>query len=86
MAAFAAYAVGFLARPFGGILFGHFGDRLGRKSMLVTTLMLMGVATFLIGALPTNEQAGVPAGVLLATLMFNLFSSLPEGAYRPKSR
>ena len=50
MAAFATYAVGFFARPFGGVIFGHFGDRLGRKSMLVTTLMMMGVATALIGA------------------------------------
>ena len=126
MAAFATYAVGFFARPLGGIIFGHFGDALGRKSMLVTTLMLMGVATFLIGVLPTYEQAGVwapvllvvlrfiqglgvggewggavlmavehgtakrrglraswvqagvPAGLLLATLVFNAFSSLPE--------
>ena len=126
MAAFATYAVGFFARPLGGIIFGHFGDALGRKSMLVTTLMIMGVATFLIGVLPTYEQAGVwapvllvmlrfiqglgvggewggavlmavehgtakrrglraswvqagvPAGLLLATLVFNAFSSLPE--------
>src|SRR4051812_44145042 len=48
MASFATYAAGFVARPVGGIVFGHFGDRWGRKSMLVTTLMLMGVATFLI--------------------------------------
>ena len=58
MAAFATYAVGFFARPVGGIVFGHFGDRLGRKSMLVTTLMLMGMATFLIGTLPTYHQVG----------------------------
>ena len=70
MAAFATYAVGFFARPLGGIIFGHFGDKLGRKSMLVTTLMLMGVATFLIGLLPTYEQAGVLAPVLLVTLRF----------------
>ena len=70
MAAFATYAVGFFARPFGGIFFGHFGDKLGRKSMLVTTLMLMGVATFLIGVLPTYEQAGVLAPVLLVALRF----------------
>jgi metabolite-proton symporter len=126
MAAFATYAVGFFARPVGGIVFGHFGDRMGRKSMLVTTLMLMGTATFLIGVLPTHEQigmaapallvllrfvqgfgvggewggavlmavehghagrrglyaswvqAGVPAGLLLATAVFNLFSLLPD--------
>ncbi len=70
MAAFATYAVGFFARPLGGIVFGHFGDKLGRKSMLVTTLMLMGVATFLIGVLPTYAQAGVWAPVLLVTLRF----------------
>ncbi len=129
MASFATYAVGFFARPVGGIVFGHFGDRMGRKSMLVTTLMLMGLATFLIGVLPTYDQvgvaapvllvilrfiqgfgvggewggavlmvvehghrgrrglyaswvqAGVPAGLLLATTVFNLFSSLPDEAF-----
>lgn len=128
-AAFATYAVGFFARPVGGIVFGHFGDRLGRKSMLVTTLSLMGLATFLIGVLPTYDQigiaapillvalrfvqgfgvggewggavlmvvehghrgkrglyaswvqAGVPAGLVLATGVFNLFSLLPEAAF-----
>jgi MFS family permease len=126
MASFATYAVGFFARPVGGIVFGHFGDRMGRKSMLVTTLMLMGTATFLIGVLPSYAQigvmapallvllrfvqgfgvggewggavlmavehghsgrrglyaswvqAGVPAGLLLATAVFDLFSLLPE--------
>jgi len=70
MAAFATYAVGFFARPVGGIVFGHFGDRLGRKSMLVTTLMLMGLATFLIGVLPTYDQVGVAAPALLVLLRF----------------
>lgn len=70
MASFATYAVGFFARPVGGIVFGHFGDRMGRKSMLVTTLMLMGVATFLIGVLPTYAQIGVAAPVLLVVLRF----------------
>lgn len=70
MASFATYAVGFFARPVGGIVFGHFGDRMGRKSMLVTTLMLMGVATFLIGVLPTYDQIGVAAPVLLVLLRF----------------
>jgi metabolite-proton symporter len=70
MAAFTTYAVGFFARPIGGIIFGHFGDRRGRKSMLVTTLMLMGLATFLIGLLPTYEQIGVAAPVLLVVLRF----------------
>ena len=68
MAAFATYAVGFFARPLGGIIFGHFGDTLGRKSMLVTTLMLMGVATVLIGLLPTYSQIGMAAPVLLVLL------------------
>lgn len=70
MAAFGTYAVGFFARPLGGIVFGHFGDKIGRKSMLVTTLMLMGVATVLIGLLPTYEQIGVAAPVLLVLLRF----------------
>lgn len=70
MAAFATYSVGFFARPVGGVVFGHFGDRLGRKSMLVTTLTLMGVATFLIGVLPTYDQIGVAAPVLLVLLRF----------------
>ncbi len=68
MASFATYAVGFFARPLGGIVFGHYGDKLGRKSMLVTTLLMMGLSTFLIGALPTYEQIGVLAPVALAAL------------------
>jgi MHS family shikimate/dehydroshikimate transporter-like MFS transporter len=68
MAAFASYAVGFFARPLGGIIFGHFGDRLGRKSMLVTTLVMMGVATFLVGLLPTYDQIGLWAPALLVAL------------------
>lgn len=68
--AFATYAIGFFARPVGGIVFAHFGDRLGRKSMLVTTLMLMGVATFLIGLLPSYATAGVWAPILLVLLRF----------------
>jgi MFS transporter, MHS family, shikimate and dehydroshikimate transport protein len=129
MASFGTYAIGFFARPVGGLVFGHFGDRMGRKSMLVTTLSLMGLSTFLIGVLPTYEdigilapvllvvlrfvqgfgvggewggavlmvvehghrgrrglyaswvQAGVPAGSLLATGVFNLFSLLPEDTF-----
>jgi len=68
MAAFASYAVGFFARPLGGIIFGHFGDKVGRKSMLVTTLLMMGIATFLVGLLPTYDQAGLIAPVLLVVL------------------
>src|SRR5262245_37538567 len=70
MAAFGTYAVGFLARPFGGVLFGHWGDRYGRKSALVATLMLVGLSTFCIGLLPTYEAAGVLAPVLLVALRF----------------
>jgi MHS family shikimate/dehydroshikimate transporter-like MFS transporter len=68
MAAFGAFAVGFVARPIGGILFGHFGDRLGRRAMLVATLTIMGLATFLIGLLPTFDQIGVWAPILLVSL------------------
>ncbi len=129
MAALGTFAVGFFARPLGAVVFGHFGDRFGRKSMLVTTLTLMGLATFLIGVLPTYTQigaaapallvflrfvqgfgvggewggavlmavehgrsgrrglyaswvqAGVPAGLLLATAVFNLCSQLPDEAF-----
>ncbi|WP_028847360.1 MFS transporter [Thermocrispum agreste] len=63
--AFMVYALGFIARPLGGIVFGHFGDRLGRKKMLVLSLLLMGGATFAIGVLPTYAQVGVLAPVLL---------------------
>ena len=68
--AFSTAAVGFIARPLGGIVFGHFGDRVGRKQVLVITLLLMGVATFLIGALPTYATIGVAAPILLVTLRF----------------
>ncbi len=126
LAAFGTYAVGFIARPIGGIVCGHYGDRIGRKSMLILTLLIMGVATFLIGLLPTYEsigiwapallillrvaqgfgvggewggavlmavehspkgargfygswpQVGVPAGLLLSTLVFKQVSKLPE--------
>ncbi len=126
LAAFGTYAVGFVARPVGGIIIGHYGDKVGRKSMLILTLMIMGVATFLIGLLPTYDQIGpwaavilillriaqgfgvggewggavlmavehappgsrgyygswpqigVPAGLLLSTAVFSLFSALPE--------
>jgi metabolite-proton symporter len=63
--AFGTYAVGFVARPLGGIVFGHFGDKVGRKKMLVTALLLMGVATFAIGLLPTYSTIGIAAPLLL---------------------
>ena len=70
VAAFGTFAVGFFARPIGGLVFGHYGDKLGRKTMLVTTLMMMGVATFLIGCLPTYAAIGFASPVLLVILRF----------------
>jgi metabolite-proton symporter len=66
--AYTTFAVGFVTRPLGGVIFGHFGDRIGRKSMLVLTLMIMGVATFLIGLVPTYAQIGIWAPILLLLL------------------
>src|SRR5262249_28081588 len=68
LASFAAFGVGFFARPFGGLVFGHFGDRLGRKPMLVLTLLIVGIATFLVGLIPTYAQIGWWAPVLLVIL------------------
>ncbi len=68
LAAFATFGVGFVARPVGGLVFGHLGDKLGRKAMLVTTLMIMGIATFLIGLLPSFETIGFAAPILLVIL------------------
>ncbi len=68
--AFAIYAVGFAARPIGAAIFGHWGDRLGRKSALIATLMLMGVATFLVGLVPTYDSIGIWGAVLLTALRF----------------
>ena len=130
LAAFATFGVGFFARPVGGVIFGHYGDRIGRKRMLVLSLLIMGVATFLIGFLPGYDrigiwapvllvllrllqgfgvggewggavlmavehspraqrgffgswpQIGVPAGLLLATAVFAVFSALPDEAFR----
>lgn len=70
LAAFATYAVGFIGRPLGGIVFGHFGDKVGRKSMLLLTLLLMGIPTVLIGLLPTYESIGYWAAFLLVVLRF----------------
>ncbi len=66
--AFGTYAVGFVARPIGGIVFGHYGDRIGRKKLLMLSLVLMGVATVLIGLLPGYDQIGIWAPVLLIFL------------------
>ncbi|MFE9793772.1 MFS transporter [Streptomyces goshikiensis] len=66
--AFVTYAIGFLARPLGGVVFGHFGDRLGRKKLLVLSLLMMGGATFAMGLLPTHASIGVGAPILLTVL------------------
>jgi metabolite-proton symporter len=67
---FSSLAVGFLARPLGGVVFGHFGDRIGRKRTLVVALMMMGITTTLIGFLPTYASIGVAAPILLVLLRF----------------
>jgi MFS family permease len=66
--AYTTFFVGFLSRPIGGIIFGHYGDRIGRKTVLVLTLLIMGLATFLIGLLPTYADVGIWAPVLLLVL------------------
>src|SRR5438105_9695620 len=68
--AFAIYAVGFIARPVGAAIFGHYGDRIGRKSTLIATLMLMGVATFAVAFVPTYETIGIWGAVILTALRF----------------
>ncbi|WP_030558428.1 MFS transporter, partial [Streptomyces exfoliatus] len=68
LVAFATFWVGFLARPLGGVIFGHYGDRLGRKKTLVITLLLMGVSTTAIGLLPGYASIGVAAPVLLVCI------------------
>jgi metabolite-proton symporter len=70
IAAFTTFAVGFVSRPIGAAIFGHFGDRLGRKTMLVVSLLTMGVATVLIGLLPTYASIGVLAPIALSVLRF----------------
>ena len=68
--AFGVYAVGFVARPIGAAIFGHYGDRLGRKAALIATLLLMGTATFLVALVPGYEQIGIWGAVLLTFLRF----------------
>ncbi|TLY69956.1 MAG: MHS family MFS transporter [Gammaproteobacteria bacterium] len=68
--AFTIYAVGFLARPIGAAIFGHFGDRIGRKSTLIATLLVMGIATFLVALVPTYDQIGIWGAVILTVLRF----------------
>src|SRR5579863_8157264 len=68
--AFGVYAVGFLARPIGAAIFGHYGDRLGRKAALIATLLLMGAATFLVALVPGYERIGIWGAVILTALRF----------------
>jgi MHS family shikimate/dehydroshikimate transporter-like MFS transporter len=78
LAAYATFAVGFIARPFGGLFFGHFGDRIGRKPMLVATILLVGGGTFVIGLLPTYAAIGIWAPLLL--IMMRLIQGFGAGA------
>ena len=80
---FSSLAVGFLARPLGGIVFGHFGDRIGRKRTLVVALMMMGVTTTLIGYLPTYASIGIAAPLLLVALRFIKASPLADNGVVP---
>ncbi len=75
--AFATFAVGFIARPIGGLIFGHIGDRVGRKKTLVATMIIMGVATFLIGVIPTYAVIGVAAPILL--ILFRIAQGIAVG-------
>lgn len=68
--AFATYAVGFIARPIGAAIFGHYGDRIGRKATLIATLLISGLATFAVGLVPTYEQIGIWGAVILTVLRF----------------
>src|ERR1700692_306362 len=68
--AFGVYAVGFLARPIGAAIFGHYGDRLGRKAALIATLLLMGIATFLVAIVPGYQYIGIWGGIALTVLRF----------------
>jgi metabolite-proton symporter len=68
--AFAIYAVGFIARPIGAAIFGHYGDRIGRKSTLIATLLLMGLATFAVALVPTYQSVGIWGAVILTVLRF----------------
>ncbi|CAL9329206.1 MFS transporter [Streptomyces sp. enrichment culture] len=95
LAAFATYFVGYAARPLGGILFGHFGDRLGRKNVLIITMLMMGLGTFAIGLLPSYDSIGIAAPILL--VLIRLIQGLGMGGeygggvlmaleYSPRSR
>ncbi|HQT64063.1 MAG TPA: MFS transporter [Acidocella sp.] len=74
---YTTFAIGFVARPVGGLIFGHFGDRIGRKTVLILTLLIMGIATFLIGCLPGYSSIGVAAPILL--LLLRIFQGIGIG-------
>src|SRR3984893_279819 len=74
--ALSTFAVGYVARPIGGVIFGNLGERFGRRFVLVTTLLVMGTTTAMIGLLPTYESAGILAPVLLVVLRFVQGSAL----------
>jgi MFS family permease len=81
--AFSTYFVGFAARPIGAAIFGHYGDRIGRKATLIATLMLMGIATFLIAFVPTYDSIGIWGGVTLTVLRaVRALASAANGAAR----
>ena len=83
LAAFALYAVGFLARPLGGLVFGHYGDKIGRKKLLQLSLILVGITTFLMGCIPTFQSIGYWAPVLLVALrLIQGFAFVVSGAER----
>ena len=81
--AYSTFAIGYLARPLGGFIFGHYGDKLGRKRMLILTMLIMGIATVGIGLIPTYASIGIAAPILLQILLqwllilLLLFSSIP---------
>ncbi|RTL55180.1 MAG: MFS transporter [Bradyrhizobiaceae bacterium] len=75
--AYTTFFVGFISRPIGGIIFGHYGDRIGRKTVLILTLLIMGIATFLIGTLPTYASVGIWAPILL--LLLRVFQGIGIG-------
>lgn len=75
--AYTTFFVGFISRPIGGIIFGHYGDRIGRKTVLVLTILIMGIATFLIGCLPTYASVGIWAPVML--LFLRIFQGIGIG-------